>query len=102
MSLDQVRDFYEVLTADRLLYQQYFERCSNQGVFGIRHWNKTKIVDFAATLGYTFTENELEYAWFNSNFSEPKETDKIPEYERVSYLDYEREKAKYPAGIGFS
>jgi Nif11 domain len=96
MSLEQVRVFYDLLTIDEGIYEQYFSQCSAQGFFGNRHWNKTKIVNFAASLGFSFTENQLEEAWFGSNTSvslEPR---------RPLALAYPRKSAKYAAEVGVS
>ncbi len=67
MSLEQVNAFYDLLNSDQILYEQYYNKCSNKGVFGIWDWDKTKIVDFAASIGYNFTETELDFAWFGEN-----------------------------------
>ena len=64
MSLAQVDAFYETLISDQVLYEQYFRQCCRRGFFGSCHWDKTKIVNFAATLGYSFTEGELVQLWF--------------------------------------
>ncbi|MBW4434556.1 MAG: Nif11 family protein [Pelatocladus maniniholoensis HA4357-MV3] len=69
MSLEQVNAFYDLLNSDQALYEQYYNKCSNKGVFGIWNWDKTKIVDFAASIGYNFTETELDFAWFGENVS---------------------------------
>ncbi|MFH7025060.1 MAG: Nif11-like leader peptide family natural product precursor [Heteroscytonema crispum UTEX LB 1556] len=65
MSLQQVNAFYEMLTLDKATYEQYYNKCSSQGFFGIWNWDTNKIVNFAANLGYTFTENELEKVLFD-------------------------------------
>ncbi len=88
MALEQVRVFYEVLASDRKLYEQYFNQCGRQGFFGYRHWNKTKIVSFAAALGYSFTENELEQVWFESAPSNSQTSVTSLEYEPVSQRSY--------------
>ncbi|NJM71004.1 MAG: hypothetical protein HC862_12665 [Scytonema sp. RU_4_4] len=64
MSLDQVNAFYEVLMSDQLIYEQYYNQCCVRGLFGIWDWDKAKIVNFAATLGYIFTEDELDEVWY--------------------------------------
>ena len=102
MSLEQVRVFYEVLASDRELYQQYFERCGRQGFFGSWHWNKTKIVSFGAALGYTFTENELEQLWFDSDTSYSQPSVTVLEYETISQGSYERVRVKKAAKVGVS
>ncbi len=69
MSLEQVNAFYDLLNSDQVLYEQYYNKCSNKGVFGIWNWDKTKIVNFAASVGYNFTETELDFALFGENVS---------------------------------
>ncbi|MBD2355941.1 Nif11 family protein [Tolypothrix sp. FACHB-123] len=69
MSLEQVKAFYDLLTSDPTIYDQYSKKCCNQGFFGSYHWDKTKIVKFAATHGYNFNENELDQIWFDSESS---------------------------------
>jgi hypothetical protein len=69
MSLEQVNAFYELLNSDQVLYEQYYNKCSNKGVFGVWNWDKSKIVDFAASIGYNFTETELDLAWFGGDTS---------------------------------
>jgi hypothetical protein len=66
MSLQQVNAFYEVLMLDSSIYEAYFNNCCSRGLLGSWHWNTTTIVNFAATLGYQFTEYELTYVWFES------------------------------------
>jgi hypothetical protein len=66
MSLEQVNAFYEVLMSEQDIYDQYYHKCCIRGLFGIWNWDKTKIVSFAATLGYTFNENELDAVWFGN------------------------------------
>lgn len=66
MSLEDVNAFYQVLTQDQAVYEQYYIKCSVKGIFGVWNWDKSKIVSFAATLGYDFTESELEAAFFGS------------------------------------
>lgn len=66
MSLAQVNAFYEVLISNEAIYQQYFNKCCRRGILGSCHWDKTKIVNFAATLGYGFNERELDQLWFES------------------------------------
>lgn len=67
MSLEQVNAFYQLLNSDQVLYEQYYNKCSNKGLFGVWDWDKTKIVDFAASIGYNFTETELDLAWFGGD-----------------------------------
>ncbi|MBK1985947.1 Nif11-like leader peptide family natural product precursor [Sphaerospermopsis aphanizomenoides BCCUSP55] len=66
MSLQQVESFYEMLSSEPTLYELYCKKCCQQGVFDSCHWDTKKIVNFAATLGYNFTEAELEELWFAS------------------------------------
>ncbi|MBD2295917.1 hypothetical protein H6G06_21175 [Anabaena sphaerica FACHB-251] len=66
MSLEQVEIFYEMLSSEPAIYEGYLNQCCQRGVFDSYHWDKTKIVNFAATLGYSFTEGELEELWFAS------------------------------------
>lgn len=67
MSLQQVHDFYEVLMLDSSIYEAYFNKCCKRGFLDSWHWNTTTIVNFAATLGYQFTEYELTHVWFESD-----------------------------------
>ncbi len=64
MSVAQVKAFYNVLILDENVYQQYHNKCSLKGFFGVWNWDRTKIVNFAATAGYDFTETELEQVLF--------------------------------------
>jgi hypothetical protein len=64
MSLEQVQAFYELLSSDQKVYEQYLNKCCQQGILGSYHWDKKKIMNLAATLGYCFTENELDQLWF--------------------------------------
>ncbi len=66
MSLLDVNAFYEVLISDQDLYEQYINKCCRRGFFGSCHWDKTKIVNFAASIGYNFTEQELVQLWFEN------------------------------------
>ncbi|MFB2980651.1 Nif11-like leader peptide family natural product precursor [Microseira sp. BLCC-F43] len=102
MSMEQVRVFYEVLASDKDLYEKYFNQCGSQGLFGSWHWNKTKIVSFGATLGYTFTENELEQAWFETTSSDAKSSIVALEYDRIPQKNYLRNKVKNWVRIGVS
>lgn len=66
MSLERVDAFYKDLMINQEIYEQYYKKCSVKGTFGVWSWDKTKIVDFAATLGYEFSESELDEALFNT------------------------------------
>ncbi|WP_413174575.1 Nif11-like leader peptide family natural product precursor [Anabaena azotica] len=66
MSLEQVENFYTMLNSEPVMYELYCNNCCKRGVFDSCHWDKTKIVNFAANLGYAFTEAELEELWFAS------------------------------------
>lgn len=83
MSLKQVDAFYELLISDQAIYEQYYKQCCRKGFFNSCHWDKTKIVSFAATLGYNFSEIELDQAWLESesHLSEPSTS--LSEYEQV-------------------
>ncbi|RCJ34745.1 hypothetical protein A6770_16925 [Nostoc minutum NIES-26] len=69
MSLQQVNAFYEVLISDQAIYEQYLKKCCRRGFFGSCHWDKTKIVNFATTIGYKFTEDELAQVLFEDEAS---------------------------------
>ena len=69
MSVENATAFYQVLVSDQDIYEQYCKKCSEQGVFGVWNWDKTRIVDFAAKLGFDFTESELDRVWFDSDIS---------------------------------
>ncbi|MGM3307721.1 Nif11-like leader peptide family natural product precursor [Anabaena sp. WFMT] len=66
MSLEQVESFYEMLSSETTLYELYHHSCCQIGLFDSCHWDKAKIVNFAANLGYSFTEGELEELLFTS------------------------------------
>ncbi|WP_071191542.1 Nif11-like leader peptide family natural product precursor [Trichormus sp. NMC-1] len=66
MSLEQVESFYEMLSSQPEIYKQYYNNCCQQGFLSSCHWDTQKIVNFAATLGYNFTEGELEDLFFAS------------------------------------
>ncbi|MBF2015132.1 MAG: hypothetical protein IGS23_08000 [Rivularia sp. T60_A2020_040] len=66
MSLERVDAFYEDLMINQEVYEEYYKKCSVKGTFGVWSWDKTKIVDFAATLGYEFSESELDEVLFNA------------------------------------
>ena len=67
MSLEQVQAFYDLLTKDQGIYDEYYNKCCCRGFFGIWNWDKTKIISFAASLGYNFTESELDQIWFEND-----------------------------------
>jgi hypothetical protein len=67
MSLEQVNAFYEVLSSNPDVYDEYFSKCCLRGLFGIWSWDTVKIVDFAASLGFSFTVNDLEIALFEGD-----------------------------------
>ncbi len=89
MSLQQVHDFYEVLMSDQAIYEQYYSKCCVRGLFGIWDWDKTKIVNFAATLGYIFTETDLDEVWFGSEPSISESSLNLSEYQGLSHINYE-------------
>lgn len=89
MSLQQVNDFYDVLTSDQAIYEQYYSKCCMRGLFGIWNWDKTKIVNFAASLGYIFTETELDEVWFGSEPSISESSLNLSEYQGFSDMNYE-------------
>ncbi|WP_016952935.1 Nif11-like leader peptide family natural product precursor [Anabaena sp. PCC 7108] len=66
MSLEQVESFFEMLSSEPEIYRQYYNNCCRQGFFSSCHWDTKKIVNFAITLGYRFTESELEELLFVS------------------------------------
>lgn len=98
MSIKQVNGFYESLTQNQALYEQYYNKCSSKGFFGVWDWDKTKIVNFAASLGYQFTEVELQQVWFESESVaiDAAETSDNPAYSNVNYAD---KNLKYSATI---
>lgn len=69
MSVENATAFYQVLVSDPEIYEQYCKKCSQQGVFGVWNWDKAKIVNFAAKLGFDFTECELDRVWFDTELS---------------------------------
>jgi hypothetical protein len=66
MSLEQVDAFYDFVASDQGIYEQYYNGCCIRGLFGIWNWDTTKIVSFAASLGFEFTESDLDMALFES------------------------------------
>jgi len=69
MSLEHVDAFYELVSSDQAIYEQYYNQCCSLGFLGSYHWDKSKIVDFAANLGYSFSENDLDEIWFGNDAS---------------------------------
>jgi len=69
MSLQQVNAFYDLLVSEPIIYDQYQNKCCSRGFFGTCHWDKTKIVKFAAIHGYTFDESDLDKVWFEEESS---------------------------------
>jgi hypothetical protein len=69
MSLEQVNAFYDVLSSDQVIYNEYCNKCCLRGLFGIWSWDTTKIVDFAASLGFYFTSQDLEIVLFEGDAS---------------------------------
>jgi hypothetical protein len=67
MSLEHVDAFYDLVSSDQVIYEQYYNQCCRLGFLGSYHWDKSKIVDFAANLGYSFSENELDEIWFGND-----------------------------------
>jgi hypothetical protein len=66
MSLEQVDAFYDLVSSNQAIYEQYYNKCCRPGFLGSYHWDKSKIVDFAANLGYNFSENDLDQVWFGN------------------------------------
>ncbi len=66
MSLKQVNAFYNLLISEPAIYEKYYHKCCQQGFFGSHHWDKNKIVRLAASLGYNFSESELNQSWLES------------------------------------
>ncbi len=87
MSLEQATAFYDVLMADRDIYEQYYNQCCDRGCFGIWNWDKSKIIDFAANLGYCFTESELDAVWFGGDKSIVADSMNVSEYGQF-YANY--------------
>lgn len=67
MSLEQVNAFYEVVSTDANIYEQYYSTCCQRGMFGAWNWDTNKIVSFANSLGFNFTESELVAVLFDSD-----------------------------------
>jgi Nif11 domain len=97
MSLEQVKAFYDVLTEDQKIYDQYYSKCCSRGFFGIWNWDKSKIVSFAENLGYSFTETELDQMWFEDDGIGLQDSATSSEYEQISSLDYGIENSRYMA-----
>lgn len=83
MPLEQIDAFYEVLASDPVLYEQYYNNCCIRGFFGIWNWDKQKIVSFATSLGYEFTEADLDLALFESGASAVQKSVGSSGYEQV-------------------
>jgi hypothetical protein len=97
MSLQQVNAFYQALTSDSALYEEYLNNCGSVGFFGQLQWDTTKIMRFAATKGYDFTENELHQVWFGSeDTSNPEESFNSSASVRLSDVNYQLEPATSP------
>jgi hypothetical protein len=84
MSLEQIDAFYEVLASDQVLYEQYYNNCCVRGLFGIWNWDNNKIVNFATSLGYEFTEVELNIALFENGAGVVQKPVHSSDYERIS------------------
>lgn len=84
MSLEQVNTFYDVLMSNQVIYEQYYNQCCVRGLFGIWDWDKKKIVNFAATLGYRFTEDELEAVLFGNESTVFDNSINSSEYQQLS------------------
>lgn len=67
MSIEQVNAFYDFVSADAGIYEQYYNSCCQRGMFGVWNWDTTKIVAFAASLGFNFSESELATVLFDSD-----------------------------------
>ncbi|PAX49107.1 Nif11-like leader peptide family natural product precursor [Brunnivagina elsteri] len=83
MSLEQVDAFYNMVASDQGIYEQYYNGCCIRGFFGIWNWDKTKIVDFAASLGFEFTESDLDMALFESGAGVVQYPDSSSGYEHI-------------------
>ncbi|MEM7726968.1 MAG: Nif11-like leader peptide family natural product precursor [Cyanobacteria bacterium P01_A01_bin.45] len=84
MSLENAEAFYRVLASDEAVYEKYYKQCSRWGAFGIWNWDRTAIVSFAATLGYYFTESELDLIWFQSEANISDDSQNISFHESFS------------------
>ncbi len=84
MSLQQVDAFYEVLASDQVLYEQYYNNCCIRGFFGIWNWDKKKIVSFATSLGFEFTESDLDIALFENGAGAVQTSISSSGYEHIS------------------
>ncbi len=83
MSLEQVDVFYEVLASEPVLYEQYYNKCCIRGLFGVWNWDQKKIVSFAATLGYDFTEADLNLVLFESGAGTVQKSISSSGYEHI-------------------
>jgi Nif11 domain len=84
MSLEHVDAFYDLVSSDQVIYDQYYNQCCRLGFLGSYHWDKSKIVDFAANLGYSFSENDLDQVWFGNEPSFSAQSLNLSEYEHMS------------------
>jgi Nif11 domain len=84
MSLEHVDAFYNLVSSDQAIYDQYYNQCCRLGFLGSYHWDKSKIVDFAANLGYSFSENDLHQVWFGDELSFSAQSLSLSEYEHMS------------------
>lgn len=66
MSLEQVNAFYDFVSSDEGIYEQYYGTCCQRGMFGVWNWDTSKIVSFATSLGFSFSETELATVLFDS------------------------------------
>ncbi|BAZ38902.1 hypothetical protein NIES4101_48470 [Calothrix sp. NIES-4101] len=83
MSLEQVDAFYHVVASDTGIYEQYYNSCCIRGFFGIWNWDTKKIVNFAASLGFEFTESDLDIALFESGAGVVQHPTSSSSYEHV-------------------
>lgn len=83
MSLKQVDAFYELLISEPAIYEQYHKQCCRKGFFNSCHWDKSKIVSFAASLGYNFSELDLDQAWLEGEPDLSDLSTSLSRYERV-------------------
>lgn len=84
MSLEQVDAFYDFVARDQAIYEQYYNSCCIRGLFGVWNWDKANIVNFAASLGFEFTEIDLDIALFESGAGAVVRSSSSTSYEHVS------------------